>query len=226
MFAVAFAHQKGGSGKSTLAVHSASAAHLAGFRTKLLDLDAQASAAGWGEKRAEGSRHEGLVVELLVATNAKEKITLPRFREATDGFDVAVIDCPAREPGLTRSAAAFADTVVVPIAPGPFDLWSVERDTIESLNQADEIRADIGRPPIRRCFVVNAVRAGSVVARESQEAIELLAGDFLGVIHHRVSFPWALNRGESVFTVASHSAARAEIASLWRALKPKRRATR
>ena len=215
---IAVLHLKGGSGKTTLAVALASAAHLAGLRTKLIDTDVQASSLAWGAQRAEGSKLEGLNVELAVSKSIR-RIEYPRFVEMTTGFDVTIIDGPAREEGITRSAAFFADVALIPIAPGPTDMWAV-RETLSAIDDADLARMDRGRPHIRRCFVVNAARIGSVLARDAREEIEEgLAGEVVGVIHHRVSLPRAMARGETVLTLPVATEAATEIGRLWRTLR-------
>ena len=49
---VAIISQKGGAGKTTLAVHLAAAAAKAGYRTAVIDLDPQGTAASWSDRRA------------------------------------------------------------------------------------------------------------------------------------------------------------------------------
>ena len=51
MYTVTLIAQKGGTGKTTLAINPAVAAEAVGLRTALVDLDLQASAAGWGDHR-------------------------------------------------------------------------------------------------------------------------------------------------------------------------------
>jgi chromosome partitioning protein len=223
MFSVAVLHQKGGSGKTTLACNLASAAHLEGLRTTLIDADTQGSALSWSAARKDGSRLEGLVVHGAAVKDgalpkSEAKIALPRFREKATGFDVMIIDGPARESGITMSAAAFADVVLVPLAPGPTDAWAID-ETISSLELADSARIESGRSRATRCFVVNAARLGTVLAREAQDVITELGGVFVGIVHHRVTFPTALSRGESVLTLPVATEAAAEITALWRTLK-------
>ena len=54
MKVLAIVSQKGGAGKTTLATHLAVAAENHGLTTALFDLDQQASAALWSDRRAEG----------------------------------------------------------------------------------------------------------------------------------------------------------------------------
>jgi len=51
MHVVTVIAQKGGAGKTTIAINLAVAAEACGWRTALVDLDPQASAAGWGDHR-------------------------------------------------------------------------------------------------------------------------------------------------------------------------------
>ena len=51
MKTVAIISQKGGAGKTTLALHLATSSALAGRNTAIIDLDPQASAANWGDRR-------------------------------------------------------------------------------------------------------------------------------------------------------------------------------
>ncbi len=52
---IAILSQKGGAGKTTVAIHLAVAAELRGVNTALFDLDPQASAASWSDKRGTPS---------------------------------------------------------------------------------------------------------------------------------------------------------------------------
>ena len=53
MITVAIISQKGGSGKTTIAVHLAVCAELQGQPTLILDLDPQASASAWLNRRSD-----------------------------------------------------------------------------------------------------------------------------------------------------------------------------
>ncbi len=213
MLTVAVLQQKGGSGKTTLAVNLAAAAHLEGHRTLVVDMDRQASAFDWSAARRDGSSLDGLAV-----VKADRALALPRFREIARGYRYVFLDGPPRLGDVTQSAAVAADVAVLPIQPGPFDFWAVA-ETLESLDQADEIREQLGRPPIRRVFVLNRASTNTRLAREAEVELGNAGGELAGIVHQRVAFPDAASRGESVLTCREADAAANDIKRLWRALK-------
>jgi predicted ATPase len=60
MFTILLIGQKGGTGKTTVALGPAVAAARAGYATAIVDLDPQASAERWKDRRAgaSGARHD------------------------------------------------------------------------------------------------------------------------------------------------------------------------
>jgi len=210
---VALLQQKGGSGKTTLAINLAAAAHLAGRRTLVVDMDRQASAFDWSSARADGSALDGLAV-----VKADKAIALPRFREIVGGYEVVFLDGPPRLGDVTQSAAIAADVAVMPIQPGPFDFWAVA-ETLESLDHADQIREQLGRPAVARVFVVNRATVNTRLAREAEVELRKAGGRLAGVIHQRIAFPDVAGRGESVLTSRAAEAAADDIKRLWRAVK-------
>ena len=212
MLTVAVLQQKGGSGKTTLAINLAAAAHLDGGRALVVDMDRQASAFDWSAARQEGSPLDGLAV-----VKADRAMALPRFKEISLGYDYVFLDGPPRLGDVTQSAAVAADVAVLPIQPGPFDFWAVA-ETLESLDQADQVREQLGRPPIRRVFVVNRASKNTRLAREAEVELRK-TGELAGVVHQRIAFPDAASRGESVLTSSTSAAAADDIQRLWRRLK-------
>jgi chromosome partitioning protein len=210
---VAVLQQKGGSGKTTLAINLAAAAHLDGDRALVVDMDRQASAFDWSAARRDGSPLDGLAV-----VRADRAIALPRFAEITRGYNYVFLDGPPRLGDVTQSAAVAADIAVLPIQPGPFDFWAVA-ETLESLDQADRIREQLGRALIRRVFVINRAGTNTRLAREAEAELRKAGGELVGVVHQRIAFPEAASRGESVLTSSSTEAAADDIRRLWRELK-------
>jgi chromosome partitioning protein len=232
---VLLGNQKGGVGKTTLATNLGAAAHLAGHRTIVLDLDPQGSATDWYAARREWSPLEGLTV-----SRCDRVLTLPRFRELTHGYDVAVIDGPPRLGDILRAAAVAADVVLVPLRPGAFDWWAAA-ETLTLLDSADAIREQLGRAPARRMFVLNAAAERTRIAKAALEALGQVGELAPVVIASRVVYASAATWGESVMTVTPvsreavtrataaaesplpalvdvDSAATDEIGRLWRAL--------
>jgi len=211
MYIVALLNQKGGVGKTSLAVNLAAASHLSGKRTLLVDMDRQGSAFDWSASRSETSALEGLAV-----VRADRALPVVRLREMAKGYEVTVLDGPPRLGDVTRAAACAADVVVIPVQPGPFDLWAAS-ETLELLDAADAIRAELGREPAIRLFVVNRAGAGTVLAREAPEALKG-RGELAGVVHQRIAFPESSAMGESVLTREPKGAAAAEVRKVWRAV--------
>jgi chromosome partitioning protein len=212
MLTISVVNQKGGCGKTTLATSLASAAHLAGARTLLVDMDRQGSALDWSAARAEGSKLAGLAV-----VKADKAMPLPRLREIARGYDVVVLDGPPRLGDVTRAACVACDCAIIPIRPGPFDFWAAS-ETLGLLDEADTIRTELGRPAVRRLFVVNSAAAGTVLARQTPGALAE-HGELAGVVHARIAFPEAAARGETVLTTEPGGAAAFEIGRVFKAVQ-------
>lgn len=209
---IAVVNQKGGVGKSTLATNLAAASHLEGKRTILLDLDSQGSALDWYAERKDGSKLEGLTV-----ARSDKALTLPRFRELTSGYEIAVLDGPPRLGDVTRAAAIACDVALIPLRPGAFDWWACS-DTLDLLDSADGIRAELNRKPARRVFILNAADERTRLARAALEALGQVGELAPVTIAPRVAYAEAATEGESVLTIAPGGPAADEITRLWRAL--------
>lgn len=212
MQTIAVMNQKGGVGKTTLAINLAAAAHLAGLRCLVIDLDEQASAFKWYQERESESALSGLVVL------RSGKLIRSKFAEMGRGYDFVVLDCPPRLDDFSLSAALAADACVVPVTPGPFDLWATG-ESLEVLDKADEIRSHHGLTQLRRLFVVNQADARTGLALEAQAVLKDV-GELLGVVHQRVAFKRTANRGESVIGAADR-AAEAEVLAVYKNLQEK-----
>lgn len=219
---IAVLQQKGGSGKTTLATNLAAAAHLDGLRTLLIDMDRQGSALDWAAARVardterpdgQRSKLDGIQVE-----GHSRGLSLPRINEITEGFGAVIIDGPPRLDEVTRSAAAAADVAVLPVQPGPFDFWAFGA-TIDALDQADRIRAELGRGPVRRLFVINRAPVRSRLAAGAETQLRAEGYAVACTVHQRVAFPAAALSGESVFHTPGALLAASEIERLWRAVK-------
>src|SRR4051794_4913375 len=117
MKTIALIAQKGGTGKTTLALSLAVAAQQSGITAVVIDLDPQATACKWGDRR---SAETPIIIDAQPARLPK---ALHKAREG--GVDLAVIDTPPRSEQASLSAATAADLIVIPCRPQIYDLETV-----------------------------------------------------------------------------------------------------
>lgn len=115
---LAIVSQKGGSGKTTLAVHLATAAAVAGYNVAIIDLDPQATATKWGDRREADTPEvvSGQAVRLPALINAAQ----------ANGADLLVLDTAPNADQIASLAARAADLVLIPCRPAKFDLEAIE----------------------------------------------------------------------------------------------------
>lgn len=152
MQVLAIIGQKGGSGKTTTALGVAVAASRAGRAVAVIDLDPQATAANWSDRRGEEAP---AVVSCQVSR-------LAHVLEAAEkqGAELAIIDTPGKSTDTAIAAAKVADFVLLPIQPQLFD--------IETLTSVKEILAIAGNPPA--AVLVNRAAVQGRRHTETQEA--------------------------------------------------------
>lgn len=139
MQTIAVLSQKGGAGKTTLAISLAVAAEQAGRQAVVIDLDPQATACNWSDRR------EAPAPVIVDAQPSRLPNALQKAGEA--GIEFAVIDTPPRAEQSALAAAKAADLVLIPIRPQIYDLETVP-NTLEMLKLA-------GNPPA--LVVLNAI---------------------------------------------------------------------
>src|ERR1700722_3376034 len=163
MHIVALLSQKGGGGRTSLAVSLATAAEEAGQQTLIVDLDPQATACKWGDRR---ERDSPIVIDAQAARLAN---ALAKAKEG--GIDLVIIDTPPRSAEAALAAAKVADLIVMPIRAQMYDLETIP-NTLELI-----ATANAGRPkPIPLTVILNAIPSRGTrheQARESLEAVGL-----------------------------------------------------
>lgn len=198
MQTLALIAQKGGTGKTTLALSLAVAAEAAGRNVLVVDLDPQASACKWSDRRtAEGP-------SVIDAQPARLAAALAKAQQA--GIDLAIVDTPARIEQAAAEAAKAADLVLIPCKPSILDLETI-RATVELVQ---------GRSRRAPMVVLNAVPAQG--SRHDQAA-EAIASMGLAVcpaqIGQRVAFEYATQAGQTVTEYEPASRAALEIQQLY-----------
>lgn len=117
MKTLALLAQKGGTGKTTLAVSLAVAAEQAGRRVLIIDLDPQATACHWSDRREADTP---LVIDAQPGRLVKALQTAQ-----AGGIDWVLLDTPARSEQSALAAAKVADLVLIPCRPQIYDLETI-----------------------------------------------------------------------------------------------------
>jgi chromosome partitioning protein len=142
MKTVAIESQKGGTGKTTTALNLAVAAEKAGQAAVVIDLDPQASAAGWKDTR---QAETPVVVSVRPAWLPQ---TLQAAKEG--GAALALIDTAPHAESASLAAAKAADLILIPCRPGILDL--------RAIGTTAEIVKLAGKPAF---VVLNAIPPGA-----------------------------------------------------------------
>ena len=152
MFTISLLAQKGGTGKTTLARCLAVAYEREGKSTAIVDLDPQASAALWFERReAEHPEVLSRAVALL------DKV----LDVAKDTVEIVIIDTPPKSSDIALAAAKRSDLVIIPCRP--------QIDDIETLAATQLILHSFDVPTF---VFLNAVPPYAARVKEATEAIE------------------------------------------------------
>ena len=107
MKTIALIAQKGGTGKTTLVLSLAVAAEQDGKQAVIIDLDPQATACRWSDRRQAKTP---VVVDAQAARLGK---ALKAAEER--GVDLVIVDTPARNADASLEAAKLADLVGAPL---------------------------------------------------------------------------------------------------------------
>jgi chromosome partitioning protein len=149
MFIISLIGQKGGVGKTTIALGLAVAAAHAGHATVVIDLDPQASAAKWKDRRAD----ENPTVVSANPSRLKPIIDTSR----TSGVDFVFIDTAGRKDDSALNAARASDLVLIPTRPNILE--------VETLPEVSDLLKLAGNPPafvLLNCIHPSAAARGLI----------------------------------------------------------------
>ena len=198
MKTIALLSQKGGTGKTTMTLHLAVAAERAGLPTVVVDLDPQASAAGWKDSRAD----EAPVV--VSVPHARLPQALQAAQEG--GAKFVLIDTAPHSESASLAAARAADLVLIPCRAGILDLRAIGTT------------AELARLAGKRAFVVlNAMPPrATTLAADAREAVSTHGLEVAPVmIQQRAAYGHALTVGQTAQEFEPSGKAAEEVAQLF-----------
>lgn len=197
MKTIAILSQKGGAGKTTLALHLAAAAEAAGNPCAVIDLDPQASAAGWKDTR------EGETPVVVAMPHSRLAAGLQAAKEG--GAALCIIDTAPHSEGAAMAAARAADLVLIPCRAGILDLRAIGTT------------AELVKIAGKKAFVVlNALppRASHILS-DAREAVAVHGIEVCPVtLQQRAAYGHALTAGQTAPEYEPEGKAAEEIAEL------------
>jgi chromosome partitioning protein len=113
--------EKGGVGKTTIATHLAVARRAVGSSVMLVDADPQGTATTWMDMRKEKQ-----VPQVPIISLKGQKVHTDLHEQATHYQDL-IVDTGGADSHEFRSALLAADVVVLPLRPGSFDFWTLQK---------------------------------------------------------------------------------------------------
>jgi chromosome partitioning protein len=198
MKTIAIESQKGGTGKTTTALNLAVAAERAGHTAVVIDLDPQASAAGWKDTRLAKTP----VVVSVPPTR------LPQALQAAQdgGVDLVLIDTAPHVESAALAAAKAADLILIPCRAGILDLRAIG-------TTADLVKI-AGKPAF---VLLNAIPPGATrLIADARAAVAVHGLEVAPVaIQQRAAFGHALTAGQTAQEFEPGGKAADEIAELY-----------
>src|SRR4051812_30615786 len=156
MDVIAVIAQKGGTGKTTLALSLAVEAERRGLSAAVIDLDPQATATNWGDRR------EAETPVIVSAQPTRLRHVLSAAEE--QGAQLVLIDTPARSEQAALEAAKTAQLILVPCRPAIYDL--------ETVSTTAELVGYAGGRPI--AVILNGVPPRGGKAEQAADVIRSL----------------------------------------------------
>jgi chromosome partitioning protein len=201
MFTVSIVGPKGGTGKTTTALGLAVAACRAGQVVAIIDIDPQATASNWKDRRQD----ESPAVVSAQASRLKQTVETAR----ASGADYLVIDTAGRNDDGALNAARMSDLVLVPTRANMVE--------VETLNTVADLLRLAGNP---KAFVLlNGIHpTASKQVADTRDLVQQVFGLTCAPVHlcHRSAYAEAPTTGKAPQELDSDGKAAIELEKLYR----------
>lgn len=138
MAVILIGNTKGGIGKSTNSVQVAVGRALQGKDVLLVNADRQSSSSKAIDRRDAAGMTPSVT---LVAYPEGDQLRTQVLRQASK-YDDIIIDAGGRDSTALRHAMMIADVMLVPIAPGDFELDALEDELVPLIREIQASRGD------------------------------------------------------------------------------------
>jgi chromosome partitioning protein len=197
MKTIALITQKGGCGKTTLTTCLAVEAARKGKKALILDTDPQGTASQWWESRDSDSPS-------LIETKGDEIAQAIKTAESK-GFDLVLIDTPARAEPVNAAAAQVADFCLIPCQPSLADMRA-QSPTVQTVQRLEKHGA----------FILNRCPPRGPRAKEAERGLLVFGLPVAPVtIGNRSAYSDAYASGLGVTEYEPEGKAAGEITALW-----------
>jgi chromosome partitioning protein len=198
MYIIAVVAEKGGVGKTTIALDLAVTASNKGHTVAVMDVDPQATASKWTDRRDNE--------QPWVVPTHSARLAAAIDRAERQGVDFIVIDTPPHSATDAAEAARRADVVLTPIEPHLFAL--------ETVSKLADLLKVAGNPPA--FFVVNKAPVQGTEGANAADFIKQQGFDVCPVIVHlRATHRHAGNVGKVAAEYEADSKAAQETLQLY-----------
>lgn len=201
---IAILSLKGGTGKTTVSTTLA-CRYAKDNKVILVDSDSQRSSMAWYNCREENNPN------LTVSSAIEPGVLRKQLPNLSNQYDYVIVDGAPHTDSSNAITLFFADLVLIPITPSPYDYWSVETFINTRVMPAME-----QNPSLKVFFLLNKWNERSSLPKSIEEALqENLSIKLLNSrLHNRVAYADSAMYGKTVLEF-NNPKAKAEVEALF-----------